>query len=237
MSRAVRWGQAAPVNCMKTCRRKTKTYSQEWRLYSQLGFSYVWLLFLVTLLGVGLALTSEMLVTAQQRDKERELLAIGHQFRQAIGNYYEMQQGNSRASTSQSTPTTASTATSSLSIQRQYPDSLEDLLLDQRLQSTKRHLRKVFVDPMTGKTEWGLYKQGGKIVGVFSISERQPIKMDGFEANDASFRQKTKYSEWIFAYPSDAVVRANDNQITKPRVTTGGGLSISSTPPSGSNTN
>ena len=237
MSRVGRWDQAVPVNCMKTYRRRATARFLKRFFFSQRGFSYFWLLFLVAFLGIGLALTSEMLTTAQQRDKERELLAIGHQFRQAIGSYYEVQQGNSQISATQNSSTTATATVSSLSKLRQYPTSLEDLLQDQRSQTTKRHLRKIFVDPMTGKAEWGLYMQGGKIVGIFSLSERQPIKMDGFEANDASFRQKTKYAEWIFAYPSDAVVMTNDNQTARPGFATDVSLPVSSTPTSGSKTN
>jgi type II secretory pathway pseudopilin PulG len=237
MSRVVRLVPAAAVNFMSPSRQVFFTRDEMRCSYFQVGFSYFWLLFLVAFLGIGLALTSEMLVTAQQRDKERELLAVGHQFRQAIASYYEAQQGNSRLQVSQSIPTAVTGTTSGGINQRQYPASLEELLLDQRSQATKRHLRKIFVDPITGKAEWGLYKQNGRVVGVFSLSEKQPIKVEGFEADDASFRQKTKYSEWIFSYPSDAIDRVNDNQATRPALTTGISLPISSTPTTDTKTN
>jgi type II secretory pathway pseudopilin PulG len=175
---------------------------------AQRGFSYLWLLLLIAILGFGLTIASEFLVTAQQRDKERELLAIGHQFRQAIASYYEFQNPAVVNSASQATTATGANPAN----RREYPSSLDNLLLDERSLVPKRHLRKIFVDPMSGKSEWGLYKQGGRIVGIFSLSEKEPIKVDGFEANDGSFRQKTKYSEWIFAYPSDFVDRERDNK-------------------------
>jgi type II secretory pathway pseudopilin PulG len=149
------------------------------------GFAYLWLLFVVAFMGLGLSVGAEFYSTSQQRDKERELLAMGRQFRQAIARYYEAQPSSSSES------------------QKQYPLSLDDLLADPRSPGAKRHLRKVFVDPMTGQSQWGLYKAGGRVVGVYSLSEKEPIKQDGFEADDASFRGKAKYSEWIFAHPAD----------------------------------
>jgi type II secretory pathway pseudopilin PulG len=188
---------------MKICNSQCADSSVVYRHFLS-GFSYIWLLALISLLGLSLALASEIWVTAVQRDKERELLAIGHQFRQAIASYYESQAANvlSNSIQSNNSPTVAA-------ISRQYPSSLDHLLMDERTLTNKRHLRKIFVDPMTGKNDWGLYKQEGRIVGVYSLSEKQPIKIDGFDAQDASLRDKKKYSEWIFAYPPDAVERAS----------------------------
>jgi len=137
-------------------------------------------------MGLGLAAGLEVFQTSVQRDKEMELLAIGRQFRAAIGRYYETMLLNGR---------------------HDYPLSLEDLLQDQRSPGIRRHLRKVFVDPLTGKAEWGLVRVGGRIVGVHSLSEQVPIKQAGFEADDMVFGHKQKYSEWVFTYPSDLVLR------------------------------
>ena len=68
---------------------------------------------------------------------------------------------------------------------QRYPATLEDLLRDGRVPGIKRHLRKIFVDPMTGKTEWGLIKEGGRIIGVHSLSANKPLKQGGF-AGDLS---------------------------------------------------
>lgn len=165
---------------MTPCKRAA-TSSQH-----QAGFSYLWVLFLVALMGVGLTVAVEIEATATQRDRERELLSIGRQFRTAIGRYYETQLPGGR---------------------REYPTSLEDLLLDNRVPGVKRHLRKIFVDPMSGNTEWGLVKVGGRIVGVHSLSEKMPIKQGGFASEDMNFRDKKKYAEWVFAYPSDLMLQ------------------------------
>lgn len=150
------------------------------------GFTYLWVLFLVALMGIGLVATTEIASTISQRDKEKELLAIGRQFRTAISLYYETQLPGGG---------------------RQYPASLEDLLFDKRLPGTKRHLRKLFVDPMTGKPEWGEIRVGGRIVGVHSLSEKMPIKQAGFEGENMNFHGKQKYSDWVFTYPSDLIVQ------------------------------
>lgn len=154
--------------------------------HCQKGFSYLWVLLLVATLGLGLSLAVEIDSTAARRDKEKELLAVGRQFRTAIGRYYETQLSGGK---------------------REYPATLEDLLQDNRVPGIKRHLRKIFVDPMTGKAEWGLVKVGGRIAGVHSLSEKIPIKQDGFEAEDANLRGKSKYVEWLFTYPADLMLQ------------------------------
>ena len=155
-----------------------------------LGFAYLWLLFTVAAVGLSLSLAAELYTTSAQRDREKELLAIGRQFRQAIGRYYETQGQGTAA---------------------QYPTSLEDLLKDPRSPTPRRHLRKIFVDPMTGKAEWGLFKVGSRVAGVYSLSEKVPIKQGAFEADDAVFTAKQKYSEWVFTYPADLVLRVGSN--------------------------
>lgn len=156
--------------------------------WPQHGFSYLWVLLLVAFMGLGLTVGVEVDSTAVQRDREKELLSIGRQFRIALGRYYETQV---------------------VAGKRDYPNTLDDLLRDNRVPGIRRHLRKIFVDPMTGKAEWGLVKVGGRIVGVHSLSERVPVKQDTFEAEEMSFRGKQKYAEWVFAYPSDLMLQIN----------------------------
>lgn len=149
------------------------------------GFSYLWVLLLVAFLGLGQTVAVTIYTTAAQRDREKELLSIGRQFRTAISRYYETQLSAGK---------------------REYPATLDDLLRDNRVPGIKRHLRQVFIDPMTGKAEWGLIKMGERIVGVHSLSENLPIKQNGFEAEDLNLRGKQKYSEWAFVYPSDLML-------------------------------
>ena len=141
------------------------------------GFTYIGVLLLVALLGVGLAGAGVLWSTAAQREREAELLFVGDQFRRAIGSYHDSSAGA-----------------------KQFPLRLDDLLRDARLPNTRRHLRRIYVDPMTGKADWGLVMRGDRIVGVYSRSEAEPIKRAGFAAADAAFETATAYSEWRFVH-------------------------------------
>lgn len=141
------------------------------------GFTYLMVLFVVALMGVGLALTGDVWYTSVKREKEAELLFIGDQYRLAIERYYL------------SGP------------QRQYPRSLSDLLKDPRRPGAERYLRRLYPDPIRGTSEWGLVKApDGGILGVHSLSDEPPVKVANFPPRDASFEGKTKYSEWKFVF-------------------------------------
>jgi len=140
------------------------------------GFTYLTVLFVVAFMGLGLALTGEVWHTALTRDREVELLYAGNQYRRAIERYY-------------------------LSGPRQFPKTLEDLLKDPRKPGTERYLRKLYPDPLTGKSEWGLVKgPGDAIMGVYSLSEDSPKKLAGFAFANREFEGATKYSDWKFLY-------------------------------------
>jgi len=141
------------------------------------GFTYLTVLFVVALMGAGLALAGDVWHTSMRREKEAELLFIGDQYRLAIAQYYL------------SGP------------QRQYPRALADLLKDPRRPGAERYLRRLYPDPITGKDEWGIVKApDGGILGVHSLSEEPPIKIANFRVRDAAFEGKTKYSDWKFVY-------------------------------------
>ena len=164
------------------------------------GFSYLWVLLLVAFMGAGLTLVVEIEATASQRDKERELLAVGRQFRTALARYYDQPMPGGR---------------------NVYPVSFDDLLQDNRVPGIRRHLRKIFVDPMTGKAEWGLVKVGGRIVGIYSLSDKTPIKQDGFDIDDTSFKDKEKYSDWKFTYPPALMIRPDGSINSSPSMQEG----------------
>jgi len=243
---------------------------------SEQGFVYLWALFSVVLAGVAIAGAGQMWQVKSQRDKEAELMFIGEEFRKAIMSYHN---------------TT-----------KQYPSSLEELLKDSRSVNIKRHLRKIYVDPMTNTTDWGLVDEpppatttatskagaaqdksstsgsgatsstgsssgssastgntsssttnpnqtsalnqagstgqttgqtstttpgsnvgttqeskppttsssgmsssiGKKITGVYSLSERKPIKKDRFPEQYAKFKEALTYRDWQFVYKPDA---------------------------------
>jgi type II secretory pathway pseudopilin PulG len=143
------------------------------------GFTYLWILLAVSILGASLGAAAESWATAQRREKERQLLFVGNEYRQAIGRYYEATPGPAK----------------------RFPPTLEALLKDPRHPGTMRHLRKLYLDPISGKDEWGLVEGvGGGIAGVYSLSEERPLKVANFSGDDRDFEGREKYAEWIFAY-------------------------------------
>lgn len=153
----------------------------------QLGFSYIWVLILVALIGLGLSKAAEVISKSVQRDEERALLAIGHEFRNAIATYHQVAMANGL---------------------HQYPQSLDNLVRDDRSPGLHRHLRRIYFDPLTGRKEWGLIKVGGRIVGVYSLSARRAIKRQGFEPDDQQFSGKDFVREWVFAHPPNVILQA-----------------------------
>lgn len=141
----------------------------------QTGFTLLGLLFLVALLGAGLAAVGHVWQAASQREKEVELLFIGNQYRQALERYRSVPGGD-----------------------RSYPKKLEDLLADPRFPNKVRHLRRLWPDPITGG-DWVLVRDaGGGIKGVHSGSTAEPWKTAGFPPAYAKFEGARRYADWVF---------------------------------------
>lgn len=154
-------------------------------IHRNAGFTYLSILFIVALMGAGLALTGEVWHTSVLREREAELLHLGNEYRKGIERYY-------------------------LAGPRQYPRALTDLLKDPRQAGTVRHLRRLYLDPVTGKEDWGLVRApDGGIAGVHSLSDDKPLKSGGFAVRDAEFEAKQKYSEWKFVYAPQPRAVAN----------------------------
>jgi len=148
------------------------------------GFTYLTVLILVTIMGVALGAIGTMWQQVAKREKERELLFVGGEFRRAIGTYFERSPGAP-----------------------QYPRSLDDLLTDKRLPVVWRHLRKIYYDPMTGTQDWGLVKEpGGGILGVYSKATGKPLKIAGFREDDKGFATALTYADWKFAYGTGSML-------------------------------
>lgn len=142
------------------------------------GFTYIGVLLAVVFIGVALAATGTVWQQTRQREKERELLFVGSQFRQALERYYE-------------NPPPGKI--------KKFPQKLEDLMLDDRYPDVRRYLRKIYPDPMTGSTEWGLLRGADKaIVGLYSLSDGEPLKTANFDPEDAEMAGKRHYHEWRF---------------------------------------
>lgn len=145
------------------------------------GRGVVLLAFLLALAlaGLGAMVAMDVWSVTRQREREQELLFIGHQYRAAIRDFYL------------GGPAGAG---------RALPTSLEMLLDDDRYPIPVHHLRRLYPDPITGSTDWGLLMVGDRIMGVYSKSEAQPLKQKGFALIDSAFEDKTSYRDWVFAF-------------------------------------
>lgn len=126
----------------------------------QYGVTYLGLLFAIALAGIGLAGTGALWSLDSRREKEKELLFIGEEYRRAIASYYEKGPNGVR----------------------EYPQRLEDLLQDKRFPMPVHHLRRLYRDPLTNRLDWDLIRQQGRISGVASRADGKPVKVAGFAA-------------------------------------------------------
>ena len=144
------------------------------------GFTYISVLILVVVTGIALTGASRYWSAAVKREKEAELLFRGDQIKRAIGSYYNSAPGAQKNT---------------------YPPSLKDLLKDKRYPAVKRHLRKLYKDPMTKDGEWHLVLDSkGAIKGVCSTGTKQPVKTGRFKKEYKNFEAAEKYSDWQFIY-------------------------------------
>ena len=140
------------------------------------GFTYVGLLVFVFILGLMLTVVARVWTTTEQRERETELIYIGHAYRMAISSYY--------------------------ALGHRFPATLQDLVTDERFPIPKHHLRRLYPDPMTHVADWTLLKTPDQmgITGVASSSQVAPIKSDGFDLVDSLFKDAKHYSDWKFVY-------------------------------------
>lgn len=60
---------------------------------SQAGFTYLGVLLMIALMGIGLTSVGELWSSASRRDRERQLLWVGTQYAQALRSYYRSSPG------------------------------------------------------------------------------------------------------------------------------------------------
>jgi type II secretory pathway pseudopilin PulG len=123
----------------------------------------------ILIIGIATAGVAELWSAQVKREKEAELLFRLGEFRRAILRY---QADHNR-----------------------LPKELGDLLLDSSQLQTRRYLRRIYTDPMTGKADWVLALQADRtgtvsgIADLHSRSEGKPLKkFVGVKAD--------KYKDW-----------------------------------------
>lgn len=142
------------------------------------GFTYLGLIVLVTVIGMVGAATLKVDALLRRAAAEEALLGIGAEFSAALASY--------AAATPQG--------------QLPQPPTLQELLKDPRSPALRRHLRKIFIDPVTGSAEWGIVYVGDRagVIGVYSLSQAKPLKIGNFDARFLGFDNKQRISDWKF---------------------------------------
>lgn len=162
----------------------------------QHGFIYIGLMILIALLGIGIALTGQVWHASATREKERDLLFVGGQFRKAIEMFHARNRGTDDG----------------------YPRNFDELIRDPHQPSVRRYLRRIYRDPMTSSLEWGLIKSAkGGIVGVYSLAKGVPLKQAGFPAQTENFAGAGSYAEWKFIADPGEDKRAPEVAIGDPK--------------------
>jgi type II secretory pathway pseudopilin PulG len=128
------------------------------------------------MIGLALAAVGEVASTAAQREREAQLLWVGHEYRAAIRRFFRQR--------------------------RAFPHALEELLgaaPDAPVQV--RYLRRLYPDPMTNAVDWVLVTApDGGIMGVASSSKRAPLKTGHFDDADQDFADAKSYGDWKFTF-------------------------------------
>ncbi|MDW7643644.1 MAG: type II secretion system protein [Desulfuromonadales bacterium] len=152
-------------------------------LKNQRGLTLMMVLVMVTVVGLTAGLAGSSWKTVVQQAREKELLWRGEQYRKAIGSYYLFSSGAGQRPQA-----------------RSYPNTLDDLLKDPRSLEIRRHIRRLYPEPMTGG-EWVLIRDpGGRIMGVRSSSSLKPFQQDNFSEENSGFKGKAAYRDWEFVY-------------------------------------
>lgn len=142
------------------------------------GFTYLALLIALGLMMLTSTMTVQLGARFARAVAEEELIETGMAYRAALISY------------AQATP---------VGMQRR-PARLEDLLKDPRYSATRRHLRKLYADPITGWGSWGIVyaRDGSGIIGVYSLSEEPVTVKRAVRPGIAGQEQAQSYRDWKF---------------------------------------
>lgn len=139
------------------------------------GFGYIAMLFFVAISAAALAALGQSWSMASQRERERELEFRGSEIARAIESYV--------AATPAGQPP-------------QYPESLDDLLRDQRQLVVRHHLRRAYRDPFAPLSEWVLMPPADGRPGFAGV--RSAAQMPLLKQVLRNGQAVERVDEWIF---------------------------------------
>jgi type II secretory pathway pseudopilin PulG len=155
------------------------------------GSTYLALMFLIVIMAIGVTAAAKQWKTVVQREKEADLLWRGIEIQTAIQFY--------------------STAKK---LGRVIPGEVYPLTLEELTKPPKPLLRRAYKDPITGG-DWQYIRQPSTegIMGVKSASTLAPLKQHQFPAAVAHFEGFSKYSDWVFQFPSASTPQAEQSML------------------------
>ena len=159
------------------------------------GMAYVAVLFLIAMMALAASAAVVVWQIEARREKEQDLLFVGREFARALDGYRAL---SGRAP-------------------QPYPTSLDQLLEDRRGSGLRRELRRIYVDPITGRNDWEFVRNSaGGIVGIRSPSSERPIKLNGFPDDLAGFAGARSYRDWVFGSTAVRVASAAPDAAAAP---------------------
>lgn len=142
---------------------------------SESGFTYIAALVMVVVMGIMLGAAGQSMRVIMTREREKELIFRGLQYRDAIERW---------------------------SKKGMMPLlDINHLLKDPRSAAGDKYLRQLYKDPVTGQDFRLIIDPNTKeISGVASTSDDEPFKKGNFPDVIKSFEDKEKYSQWEFIF-------------------------------------
>lgn len=143
------------------------------------GVTYLFLMFIIVVMGIALTTTVKQWKLIVQREQEADLLAKGIEIQNALALY------------------SATVKAGRVVPGEIYPPSLADLT-----RPPKPFLRKVYFDPIM-RGDWDyLRAPTGGIMGVRSKSTAKPIRTKNFPPEVRHFEGRPTYNLWVFQHPN-----------------------------------
>jgi len=147
---------------------------------SESGFTYIAALVMLVVMGIMLGAIGQSVSVIMKREREKELIFRGLQYRDAIERWSK-----------KGVPL------------KDLKDLVEPTVSSNASASKDRLLRKLYKDPITGKDWKTLPATPDPIQGIYGVaspSSDEPFKQDNFPEVIKDFKGKKKYSEWEFIF-------------------------------------
>ena len=151
------------------------------------GFTYLGMLFFVAITAAAMAALGQSWSTAAQRERERELEFRGQEIARAIASYL-------KAGVPVAPGQEAAAAAGAVG---SHPRSLDDLLVDRRGIKPRHHLRRAYVDPMTGKPDWVLVPAPTDPQGFHAVHSRAEQTL--LRRINPDSEEPARASDWLFS--------------------------------------